>query len=207
MNYDTFLKLLKEWTPFAFSRWGDGEWLNIRGTQGYNCDGNYYFNDLGKRLKAIVSKSQSYYMGAQCNPNLLSDKHLYNQNWFDSTFLVKANIDGTLYKFTDILKTRHVVYVGNETLNKLSFIDSFIRIPTKDVWIRYEEFLDTIKHIVMLNDVVLFSAGMCANVFIHDLWAWKDTASYIDVGAIFDPYVGKLSRGYHKNLQLDPKIC
>jgi len=40
-------------------------------------------------------------------------------------------------------------------------------------------------------------------VLIDDLWnIYKDTITQIDCGSLFDPYVGRKTRTYHKNLEV-----
>ena len=41
---------------------------------------------------------------------------------------------------------------------------------------------------------------MATNVFVDDLWKYNKNNTYMDVGSIFDPYVGRKSRGYHNTL-------
>lgn len=188
---------------FAFSRFGDGEWLNIRKAPGRNCDGNIYFHDLGDRLREIVEQKQDYYIGAQnLKWGLPSDVDKYTANFYhDSDVFHSASVDGVLQPLYDVLKKVHVVYLGNHLLKALPFIDEFIEIPMNNVFTQYDQVLDRIKA-TMTEDhkLYLLSAGMCANVFVHDLWQYDKTNSYIDIGSVFDPFVGRNSRGYHKDL-------
>jgi len=64
-NYDDIVESILLSKPFAFTRWGDGEWLNIAKAPGGNCDGNLYYHDLGEALEEIVSTKQEYVIGAQ----------------------------------------------------------------------------------------------------------------------------------------------
>ena len=66
-TYDDIVEAIILSKPFAFSRWGDGEWLNIRKAPGGNCDGNLYYHDLGDALQQIVEVKQDYILGAQDN--------------------------------------------------------------------------------------------------------------------------------------------
>lgn len=192
--------------PFAFSRFGDGEWLNIRKTPGQNCDGNIYYPDLGERLAKIVSKKQDYILGAQDYKKweLLSDVDKYTANsWVDADVFHKASMEGNLQPLFEVLNQVYVVYVGNETLKSLTFIDEFIQIPHKNVWLEYNAVIEKIKKTFSnFPKVYLFSAGMCSNVFIDDLWRLNKSNFYIDVGSVFDPYVGRKTRSYHNNLKI-----
>lgn len=196
---------IKNKSPFAFSRFGDGEWLNIRKVKGQNCDGNIYFPDLGDRLKDIVSNKQDYYIGAQpTKHNLPTDVNVYTANYYhNSDVFHEANIDNTLKPIFKILHQSHIVYIGNNSMRKLDFIDEFIEIPYKNVWLHYDSVLQSIKDTFdNKHKVYLFSAGMCANVFIHDLWQINKSNTYIDIGSAFDPYVGRKTRNYHFKLKI-----
>ena len=209
MNYLDYLNLIENKTPFAFSRYGDGEWQNIRmdlypGST-HNCDGNIYYSDLGKRLEEIVSTKQDYYMAIQ-RPSVRNWPWLvetYRQDWVDSDIFHEASKNTNLVELFKVLKKVNVVYVGNKSLSNLSFVNSFIEIPLTNCWNSYEKYLEEIKkHITAEHKVFLFSAGMTANVFVHDLWQFNKKNSYIDIGSVFDPYVGRNTRSYHFKLNL-----
>lgn len=203
---EDIIKKIENKENFAFSRFGDGEWLNIRKSPGQNCDGNIYFHELGDRLKNIVENKQDYYIGAQnLKWNLPSDVAQYKANFYhDSDVFHFASMDGKLQPLFEVLKKVHIVYIGNSNLSQLPFINEFIEIPMNNVWTQYNKVLNKISSTFTNNHkLYLLSAGMCANVFIHDLWALDKTNSYIDVGSVFDPYIGRNSRSYHKNLKID----
>jgi hypothetical protein len=191
--------------PFAFSRWGDGEWYNVNKKHGQNCDGNIYYSDLGDKLLQIVSTPRDYHMGVQTlMPYSVEQSKRYPQHWGDSDVFHKASMKGELSKFIDVLHKMHVVYIGNQSLHDLPFINEFIEIPYNNVWLNYD---DIFKQIVQTFDdrkfkVYCFSAGMACNVFIHDLWNCNKHNAFIDVGSVFDPYVGRNSRSYHNKLNI-----
>jgi hypothetical protein len=207
MKYDELILKIKNKEPFAFTRWGDGEWLNIRKSPGTNCDGNVYYPDLGDRLEQIVNQKQDYFLGAQDYKkfNLLSDVEKYDkQDWIDADMLHKASMDEQLQDLIEVLKTVEVVYIGNRDLKDLPFVDTFIAIPEKNVWLYRARVMELIKSTLTdKHKTYLFSAGMATNVFIHDLWNFNSNNTYIDVGSVFDPYVGKNTRSYHNKLNIN----
>ncbi len=210
MTLEAIVEKIKNDVPFAFSRWGDGEWLNIRKEPGMNCDGNYYYHGLGDELKKIAETRQDYYMGAQDYKlyNLLSDVENYpNQDWIDADVFHKASTDGKLLPLIDVLRDKHVVYIGNKSLLDLPFINEFIEIPYNNVWRLQNSLLTSIRSTFLTGEaehkVYLFSAGMATNVFIDILWKENPRNTYIDVGSVFDPYVGRITRSYHKNLSIE----
>lgn len=189
--------------PFAFSRWGDGEWYNVNKKKGQNCDGNIYYEDLGDELLNIVSEPRDYFMGVQTYmPFSVEQAKKFPQQWGDSDILHRDSMNGVLNPFIDSLYNSHVVYIGNESLRTLPFVNEFIEIPYNNVWLLREEVLRHIQNTFDNNiyKVYCFSAGMACNVFIHRLWQINKQNALIDVGSVFDPYVGRNSRSYHENL-------
>lgn len=205
-TYEEFIETIASGVPFAFTRWGDGEWLNIRKSPGRNCDGNLYYHDLGDALSKIVETRQDYILGFQDTQwRLPSDVDKYpDQDWVDADVFHKASMDNRLSSLIETLQTRRVVYIGNKDLKGLPFIDEFIEIPQNNVWLIREEVLEKIKGTIdsHVSKVYCFSAGMATNVFIDRLWKYNRTQTYIDVGSVFDPYVGKITRTYHNRLNL-----
>jgi hypothetical protein len=205
-TYEEFIETIDSGVPFAFTRWGDGEWLNIRKSPGRNCDGNLYYHDLGDALSKIVETRQDYILGFQDTQwRLPSDVDKYpDQDWVDADVFHKASMDNRLSSLIETLQTRRVVYIGNKDLKGLPFIDEFIEIPQNNVWLIREEVLEKIKGTIdsHVSKVYCFSAGMATNVFIDILWKYNRTQTYIDVGSVFDPYVGKITRTYHNRLNL-----
>ena len=204
MEIEGIINKIKNLEPFAFTRWGDGEWYNLNKIKGKNCDGNTYFEDLGDELLKIVSEPQDYYLGVQTLiPYSVSQSKLYPQNWVDADVFHKASIKGNLNKFIDELERQHVVYIGNKSLSKLTFINEFIEIPINNCWKSKEEIVKMVKNTFSNKlKVYLFSSGMASNYFIHVLWKENKNNIYIDVGSVFDPYVGRKTRSYHKNLKI-----
>jgi hypothetical protein len=200
---------LRDKIPFAFSRFGDGEWLTISQVQpnNTNCDGNKYYKDLGKRLDQIISEKQDYYIGHQ-NVSSYTLRDNYTQDWVNSDiFHELSELEGLDYIF-NLLDDVHVVYIGNKSLSTLSFINEFIEIPYNNVWTEYNIVLDEIKNKIQdgYHKTFLISAGMSCEVFIHDLWEFNKSNTYVDMGSVFDPYVGRITRSYHHRLQHIPKI-
>ena len=207
---ENFLEELKtkllNYTPFAFSRWGDGEWVTVdqNRTQDANVDGNIFYKDLGEKLKKIASQPQSYYMGHQHGTNNIA----WPQKWVNSDILHDLSIERGLEEMFDVFDKIHIVYIGNESLSSLPFINEFIKIPYNNVWLQYNEVMESIKSKIQpkKHKVFLFSAGMASNAFIHDLWGFNKENTYMDASSAFDPYVGRITRSYHKGLNNINKI-
>ena len=193
--------------PFAFSRWGDGEWAcaSQDRTWDANCDGNQYYKELGERLVEIASKPQPYYMGHQHG----TSNTAWPQKWVNSDIWHDLSIERGMKEIFDILEKVHVVFIGNESLDALPFVNEFIEIPFNDVWLQYDEIIEKIKsNYIKPNEhkLFLFAGGMASNVFIHDLWQYSKENSFMDASSAFDPYVGRNTRGYHHKLNNIHKV-
>ena len=194
--------------PFAFSRWGDGEWACLKTINDADCDGNIYYKDLSERLKKIATVTQPYYMGHQHgeptinNQSLAIDKKMYPHTWVNSDIWHDLSIERGMKEIFDVLDKVHVVFVGNKSLSTLPFVDEFIEIGYKNVWLQYDEVLDKIKSKIEPNKhkVFLLATGRATNVFIDDLWSYDDKNTFFAASSAFDPYVGRTTRGYHHRL-------
>ena len=129
-------------------------------------------------------------------------KYEYSQKWVNSDILHGFSAREGLSYLCELFDTIHVAYIGNEALKVLPFINEFVEIPYNNVWVEYENVLDKIKSLIddTQHKTFLFSSGMATNVFVDDLWKYNKNNTYMDVGSVFDPYVGRKTRGYHHNL-------
>lgn len=203
MNYQDLINKLNAKEPFAFSRWGDGEWACVNGNSGKNCDGHKYFKELGKVLRQIVSIKQPYVMGLQpVKHGLFSLGHKYEQDWTDADILHNASIDNELHHLFDALNNRNVVLIGNERHRNLPFINTFIQIPKVDAWKNVGTVWASCKtEMTKGKDLVfLFCAGMTTNALIDGLYKSYKRATYIDCGSVFDVHLGFETRSYHKKI-------
>lgn len=209
---ETYAEILEKLTmelPFSFSRFGDGEWNCIFGDSGYNCDKHDYFQDLGERLKKIVLSKPKYMMGIQ--ELALRGKHgseivdmitPLDIPWYNADVLCKMSIYGRLAPFLQAIKKRQVLVVGPKYLQCLPIkIDSFVYVDDKNCWLEYEAVRDIIAHSLKAEMVVLFCASMMSNVLIDDFSTYP-SVTLIDAGSLLDPYAGKFTRAYHKDLIL-----
>jgi hypothetical protein len=205
-NLNDVISKIESNTPFAFTRWGDGEWYNLNKKSGQNCDGNIYYHDLGDRLFEIVSVPRDYHMGVQTLMSFsVQQANKYPQQWGDSDVFHKALMNNSLMPFIDSLRKFHVVYIGNESLKILPFINEFIEIPYSNIWNTRDDLMTSVVKTFDpdVHKIYCFSAGMATNVFIHDLWQINKMNTYIDVGSVFDPFVGRNTRRYHETLNVN----
>lgn len=206
-TFDDILKNLRKKIDFSYSRFGDGEWNSILGKTGQNTDGHEYFPDMGTTLKEILEARPPYHLGLQNlgktqNKNNPEFIRLVEQNkWVNNELIHHANINGRLPELFDALKDRYVILVGNETLRKVSFkYDDFVEIPMKNCWLEYDRVYQELDDLREPQCVILYCASMMSNVLTHNLYNLVITQ--IDIGSALDPWVGRNTRTYHKNLKL-----
>jgi hypothetical protein len=208
ITYARMIDDLKSHRSFKFSRFGDGEWNCIFNKLGQNCDGHKYFPDLGESLRRVLLSEPKYRVGIQ--PLSMSYERTeqikefcrgLQIDWVNADVLHSASIDGELGQFVNALHGRYIVLVGPFHLS--SYFDCVhITIPYVDCWKKYDHIREQIEfHIDGVNNaVVLFAASMMSEVLIDDFADHPHT--FIDVGSVFDPYVGVKSRKYHHKLKV-----
>lgn len=199
------LRLLGNKENYSFSRWGDGEFNAIWGMKGVNCDKHTYFPDMGHALTSILKKEQRYKLGLQ---PLIADKafkkidmQFPDKQWINADVFHIASIEDEFYRVFEILSERSTILVGPGHLRDLMQHWSFIEVPKLNCWLHKDVLLAKIES--RLNgkkDVcVLLCAGMPSNVMIDILFDKYGTEhTFLDMGSVFDPYVGIKSRTYHK---------
>jgi len=203
--------MLENKDAFAFSRWGDGEWIALLGRepQGANCDGHNYFPDMGEALRDVLKRKPHYYMGLQqfalkaCGDDSIygwmQANGLDNSYWVESDIFHYAAQNGDwswMKAFTD----RNHIIVGAEHLRKLfPKALGFIAVPDKNCWIERESIAQELSR--QLSTVpswvaVGFCASMMSEVLIDEMVKKFPRNAYIDFGSVFDPLSGVKSRNY-----------
>lgn len=207
--FESMREMLERGEPFSLARFGDGEFNAIFGAVGANCDGHRYFPELGQRLRQILESEPGYLLGLQ--PVLMLGRGpekiqsvSRGIRWVLADSLHLASMDGRLPSFLGALEHRETQLVGPEHLRPLSRQMGWTHhaIPAENCWQRYGEVGESLRLATSGSSgvVVLFCASMMSNVLIDDLHRLNPANTYIDVGSVFDPYVGVNSRDYHDDL-------
>jgi hypothetical protein len=215
MNRD-FIRIIHKISnkiPFSFSRFGDGEWNAVFDKKGHNCDKHPYYRDMNESLREVLNsyKNQyNYFLGMQRFAwerrkqdieRFLGKKKI---NWWDGDCFYKMSISGDLKEMFKVLKDRTVVLVGPDYLKGFKYKNLFVHVPDKNCWKEKDRIVRDTK--ILLDEVedmsvVLFVASMPTNVMIDELYRqYGDVHSFIDVGSVLDPYVGKVTRSYHHDI-------
>lgn len=227
LNFQTVLSNIKNNIPFSYARYGDGEWNAILGKVSVNkdgiftgnCDGHQYFPDMGKRLKRIIDNKPKYYIGLQDLAKKQNtgksefDRLVKKNQWCSTEVFTRASIKGRFHEFFDVLSRRDIIFVGNKHTYKNLFqiLSSPVFVPEIDCWNDYDRILRELKQKIKSSNhiqkeqglIILYSASMMANILIGDIYtAYGNTITQLDMGSVFDPYVGRNTRSYHKNLKI-----
>lgn len=210
----SYCYLLDRQIPFAFSRWGDGEWQALLGYSGANCDGQVYTGALRADLTRVLEDRPTYLLGLQplAVRAMGDDIHAWlkrrrlNLPWVNADVLANASINHVLSDFTGCLARRGVVLIGPAHLATLALfpILHLIVVPSQGAYDAYarvrDQSLQALSALQTDRPVVLISAGLMANLLVHDLARAFPTRTILDCGSLWDPYVGVVSRKYHKRL-------
>ena len=215
--YNEIIQKLKDKIPFRFSRFGDGEWLCMQGETGQNRDGNTYLPELGKALRDIIKSEPDYYMGIQYGV-FYNEKYVHGQqqpslreymiemmfrypkiNWCMGDVLHLASEFGYLGEFVDMLKDRYVVYIGADYFKDLPFINDRVVISESNSFLDNGDFFKFLYN-TTVDPVYLVSAAMNSNIIIDQL---PDNCTAIDIGSVFDPYLGRLRASYQHTMKIN----
>lgn len=211
-----YIQKLYTGTPFTFSRFGDGEWAAILGKKGENCDGHFYFPQLGERLRQTLIDKKEYIYALQNAARRSFGKEIYSfvkkhsitVHWHHSDVFHYANREGKLFPLINQLRNKHVVVIGPDYLRALDGrvfrYRHFIDIPRKNCFLetqRIKAAINEYEKNVPIPKVYAFSASMATNVIIHELYSSLGRNNWlVDFGSLWDIYVDNDSRAKHLNL-------
>jgi hypothetical protein len=207
---------------FAFARFGDGEFYALVGTntEGQNCDGHQYFEDLGIALAQTLLDctfltKPGYYLGLHMSRrngpesvdwlqehNITPDTYKFAQNAvFHDAVVKKHNTD--IADFYKACEGKNVLLIGPAHLKRQTKITlrRFIECPAKNSWKATDAVLSMANQAIRPGDVVLLCVGPPAPVWIGLLYSvFQDTVTLIDFGSTLDPASGVNSRSFHNKI-------
>lgn len=222
-HLDTFVDLIQKREPFAFTRWGDGEWWSILGrTEGQNVDGLAYDPALGEDLRRVLTDRPPYMLGLQDLAleifageveQWLTERALDELDWINAAVFHGASRDGNLGPFLDTLRAApRLVVVGPPHLAALEPLlgyHTFVKVPPHDSYRAKDVLLTELVAIAATlpkGAVFSISAGMTANILIDALTKTNAGKRLIllDIGSLWDPYAGVKSRVYMQDMAILP---
>lgn len=186
-----YVDKLKNNEKFSLARYGDGELYCMWGRKGGNSNGCRYSPELRQALLKSMEPKEGFIHGLQ--RVLPRDeerivKEYPHIEWYDTEIFSEAVAEGRLYPFIEQLKKMSVVMIGNQTIKPIAEMlkAEFVEVPRCNA---FDFDIVIPKH---KNTVYLFSCGMAANAFVYNLHNADNW--YLDVGHIWDPFVGLMSR-------------
>lgn len=214
-NLNKFSNMIKNNEQFIFVKFGDGEFNNMlsNNENDHNCDYNKYYRELGNQLiKSYIYflKEEKTYIAKWLNEyelRVVLEKEFLKTNEEDKfiDYDILNNIVPILkeqIEFYNIISnsSRKKLYISNGNMcnivKKILKVDCCIEIPQNNVFLIKDEIINQIKKEITDNSIIMFSAGMCSKVLIHELSEYNKNATYIDIGSAFDGFV-RLSRDWH----------
>lgn len=209
---EQYIDRINSGEPFALARYGDGEFASILGHSGQNCDGVRYSDLLCKALTRTLLDSKSYDYGilavaVRLFRNSIEKFHQMHDldiPWIEATFLVAANRHGKLRPFIKCLQKRRIIYVGPSHLAEISKflpITEHIAVHPTNAFAHWEQTAETILSRRGKGDFIGISCGPTSEVLIHTIYdELKDSHAIMDLGSIWDGYVGVNSRKYMRRV-------
>ncbi len=196
-------------TPFAFTRWGDGEWNAVlqRRPGKSNCDGHQFFPDMGRELGEIIRRPPDYMIGMQPLARRIMGKkidHFLGRElpWVGADIFHKA-AQRNDWAFLKAFREQRHALVGPEHLRRVFPGSRFFAIPDKDCWLATDDVLSWVRKKLTEKTCVGFCASMAANVWIDRLWQEQPGKHLlVDFGSVFDPLAGVRSRSYMQPVTL-----
>lgn len=205
-----YTALLATGQPFSFARYGDGEWLAILGASGQNCDGHLYTPALERELGEAVTSGADYIFASRVTAQIRDQVVRWcklngvDREWHSTEVFLEASLSGKLKPLVTVLRERYVGYVGPGHLldftNDAFGLVGFATIPKVNAYTYMPPMVRDALGLVDLGaDTLLISAGPAANALIHRLYPIVGRkVTLLDMGSVFDPYAGVMSRSYAK---------
>ena len=204
---------IKAGKPFAFVRYGNGEWDCILGLYHTMRSGSQRFTpDLRDALMdSLQAPRAGDYFTAMQSTNFLKRVRILpwaerwlmvnapRLVWHDGEVFARASRHGQLNPLVKAMRARHTIIVGPPWLKKLSLADELIPVRSHNCWQDVDKIYRKLAR--KADSVISFSAGPAAKVLIWRLWPEIGKSCWlVDLGSVWDPYCGVQSRHYHKHV-------
>lgn len=210
VSVETLTELVANQTPFAYLRYGDGEWLSVLGVDGHNCDRHSFLPDsLGRELRQVLRQiadmgrdNERLYVGTTCELHDHSDAFLRSHRMLDRVHWVS---DALFRVGLPNLKTRDFIaavmqYQGVKVLVGNRFLRPVARalgcrhvvIPLRDCYRQ----IDRLERACRFDGpgLVICCASMASECLIWRLYRRNPHTTYVDCGSIFDGMIGRMIR-------------
>jgi len=215
-SLEFYIEKLNKKEYFSMIRFGDGEWNNIlkkeySDSTRINNEMKFY-KEAQEDLKKTIHESKecdSFFYGLQNLAKRLFGKKIPDSfDWHECDVFHYASIDGNLPDLIDAMKKWDIVFVGGKYLRKINKIvpyTHFIEIPETDCYPKKDSIVKEILEYgkEKKDTIYCFSASVVTNIFIYELFDDLGKDNWlIDFGSIWDPYVGRQTRSYHRKIKV-----
>jgi hypothetical protein len=213
VSAETFAGHLSKSEPFAYLRYGDGEWLSILGEAGRNADNHDYFPEtLGLELRGTLQyaagrwpRNDHFYMGLHgvllqdaIRRYVVENGIAHRIRWVSDNLFALGFFDMSTYRFLQVVKDFQgpKILAGNESLAPVAegLSCQHVVVPLFDC---YRE-IDLIQEQCRFRGrgLLICCAGMASECLICRAHQENPDGSYVDCGHIFDSLVGNFTRNY-----------
>lgn len=218
---DFYINRLKEGKPFAFVRYGNGEWDCILGKATITRSLSQDLNAPRLRENLVNSIVNPYspddYMLAMQSPGTLErlgllelidcwlEANTRDLTWYAADVFHNASRDGLLAPLVKQLQNKRLIIVGPAYLEHLAIFDHarFVEIPDKNCWSTISRIKASLSSIILKDTVVSISAGPAAKPMIRWLYPrFRDIAFLIDFGSLWDVFAARPSRKYQRQMSV-----
>ena len=215
---DHYVQLMRDNEPFAFARYGDGEWLTILGYIGWrNSNGCTFTQALSNDLKEVLKNQHPYYhailniarrkKGKEIQKFLIKNQIILE--WYDGDVFLDATLKGQLFLLIEQIRERRVLYVGNEKLRGLNMRGrgffpyyDYIQPPAQNAHAVKADIINRVCTSIVRNriDFIGWSSGLASKVFIDEVYSRFPGVTQIDFGSQWDgffkplPHIKKMGR-------------
>lgn len=211
---------IKEKTPVAFLKFGDGEYAAAAGHAGHNCDRDTYTdslkNGLINSMQNMVNNGPNTFIGIWHDGNHIDFWKSFVERPIRTAKYHTVVMDGeNTAEKVNLLKTikessLKKIYVCNPLMVRAKIllnIDHMIHVPFNN-WVdtKFEAIFEEVKNACHadVNEpcIVLTSAGMGAKMLISELTKLYPQNIYIDIGSGLDKIcTKKTSRGWEPSYE------
>lgn len=216
LTYKDIVSNIANDVPFAWSRWGDGEWacmlpeakslahiVNVARMRRQPEDTEIMF-EYAKKMKDILLSRPSYYIGVQriCIERFNEDIEPYYsklEKVCSSEMLHEASSRNWMQDLVDVLRTKRVCLVGPKYLSNLPFEFTHIVTREDDAWKEEERLINEVKKVQDSCDVFMYSVSFVSKILVDTFHSNGNI--HLDTGSVWDFYAGKKTRGYMKGLK------
>jgi hypothetical protein len=213
VNPDRFVRHLRSREPFAYLRYGDGEWISIFGWPGRNSDKCDHFPaTMGRELRGTLDlvarlwpRNRRIYMGLHtwlyqdeiCG-YLARAPFTRRLHWVSDNLFSEGLRDLSTRRFLEAVRDYRgrKLFVGNDTHAVIARALGcrHVPIPGRDCYLVLDEIVRRCRF--RGPGLVLCCAGMATECLFGRLYPENPHGTYVDCGHIFDAIVGRFSRDY-----------